>query len=94
MNIQTILAKNTRTTLQNEHTWGPIPLSALLLQVFGQFFVLRMTQPTSSYTMEWSNIDGGRREEGASDILSFVFYMVSRESFATLSQSLLARIVD
>ena len=38
----------------------------------------------------------GRRERegGACDIPSFVFCTVSRESFATLSQSLLARIVD
>ena len=43
--------------------------------------------------VEWSNIDGGGRGRGASDIPSFVFSTVSRESFATLSQLLLARIV-
>ena len=52
-----------------------------------------MTQPASSYTVEGNNIDGVSRGGRASDIPSFVFCTVGRESFATLSQSILARIV-
>ena len=65
-----------------------------MLRVFGQFFAVRMRQPASSYTVECSNIDGVGGGGGVSDIPSFVFCTVSRESYATLSQSLLARIID
>ena len=50
-NCPTILAKNTGTTLSNEHTFDPLSPPSML-QVFGQIFALRMTQPASSYTVE------------------------------------------
>lgn len=64
-----------------------------MLRVVGQVLALRMTQPVSSDTVEGSNIHGGGRRGGARDIPSFVFGTASRESFATLFQLLLARII-
>ena len=45
-----------------------------------------MTEPVSYDMVEWSNIDGGGRGGGTSDIPSIVFCTVSKELFATLSQ--------
>ena len=79
-------------TLKWTHFWHP-PHPPSMLRVFGQISTLHMIQPASSYMVEWSNIDGWGRREGASDIPSVIFCMVSRTSFAGLPQLLLARIV-
>lgn len=58
-----ILAKNTGTTLQNQHTLTP-PRS--MLQVFGEIFALPMTQPASSHCTRWNEatlMEGGDKEE-------------------------------
>ena len=74
------------------HFWST-PFSFFNVASFGQSFALRMTKPASYDMVEWSNIDGGGRGGGTSDIPSIVFCTVSKELFATLSQVILARIV-
>lgn len=65
-----------------------------MLQVFVNFSVRAgETQPASTDRGESSNIDVEARGEKTSDIYSFVFDTVSRESFAAFSQECSSRMV-
>lgn len=66
-------------------------LSSSMFRVFGQLFVLRVTPSSLSQQNEVTLLKGGERR---SDTPSFVFGLVSRESFKSLYQPFLATIVD